>query len=93
MDLGEIENFFGMTMVALSCVHKLSHLLNRPILFERFKKFYRSYILSIVIDAYTELDLKFYATEERFLDCGDRIKNIFLNNMGSPEIDWVKVTK
>ena len=66
IDLGKSEKCSDMTLVALSCVRKLSHFLLRPISFERFQKGNKSKILPIIRDAYAELNLKFDATRERF---------------------------
>ena len=55
-----------MKVVALSRVHKLSHLLLYPIPFEWIQKVYRSNILPIIPYAYAELNLKFDTTKELF---------------------------
>ena len=76
MDLGESENFSGVTMVNLSCVRKLSHLPLCLILLEQFQEVNRSKFLPITQDVFAEIKLDFDATKESFLDCGNIFQNI-----------------
>lgn len=66
IDLGKSEKCSGMTLVALSRVHKLSHLMIHPISLERLQKVNRSNSLPIIQDAYARLHLKFNSTKECF---------------------------
>ena len=65
-DLGKSEKCSGMTMVALSRVRKLIHLLIFPLLLEQLQTVNRSNILPIILYAYAEPNLKFDTTKERF---------------------------
>ena len=55
-----------MTLVTMSSVRKLSHLLPHPIFIEQLKKVNKSNSLPIIRDAYAEFNLKFDATKERY---------------------------
>ena len=82
-----------MTLVALYCVRKLSHMLPLPISLEIVQKVNRPNSLPITKDVYSELNLKFDAAKEHFSGCGDRIHNIFFNVISSQERSWMKITK
>ena len=82
-----------MTLVALYCVRKLSHMLPRPISLEIVQKVNRPNSLPITKDVYSELNLKFDAAKEHFSGCGDRIHNIFFHGTFSQARAWIKITK
>ena len=70
-----------MTLIALSRVNKLIHLLLCPISLEKLQKFNTPNSLPIIRDNYAEPTLKFDTTKKRFLYCGDKIQNVFFNSI------------
>ena len=71
IDLGTTERCSGMTLVALSRVRKLQHLLLRPFSYERLKKINKAKPLQSIRNAIQRLQTKFQQTQLRFRIYGD----------------------
>ena len=66
IDLGTTERCSGMTLVALSRVRKLRHLLLRPFSYERLKKINKAKQLQSIRNAINRLQHKFQQTQLRY---------------------------
>ena len=64
--IGQSEKLYGITLVYLSRVSKLSHYLTLPILLELFQMGNKSNILPTIKDEYADLSLDFDATRKCF---------------------------